>query len=624
MLTPVTMTRSKFKFTESQQKIVDHFEGNAVVLAVAGAGKTTVMTHRAANLVNFGTPQPRILMVTFTNKAAEAMKEKLIKLGCPAIEVRTLHAFCYQLLREFKPEYRNGAKLLTDKEDWRRAGWAKEAAKKAKLRSLKAREALTLIESCKTAGLHSSLVDRCPIIQDRLDSKAVDLYRVWTSDKMQGDRFDYNDLVLEAMHLLRTNKTARDTIRARLSYVMVDEYQDTDPSQEMVLEYLCGCPNSTLGDSPAGGPTLMVIGDDDQSIYGFRHAKPDLILNFPKKWGASTYFMEENFRSGSSILTAANSLIQQNPIRFDKKLLPTKSSEGLVEIIQTPVEGDYVAKRVKAMERVGADLQDIAILFRTNAQSCAIESALTEEGIPYLCDGSQREGFYGITEVKTLVSYLRIIHDESDLNSFQFVLNRPNRFIKKEYIADCSSGCSTVYELIDKISFSHPGVSGRLTQLKNVLKSQPIKMLTQPVKVIDFLIQALGIKEWLNTVAEDSTRTADEMRDCIDQMRRDAARKVSIKQYLDHVDRVIENAKKPKSKIAVKLLTLHRAKGLEFDTVFFTGFSNKYVPHPKGNEAEERRLAFVGLTRAERQLILTAKDDLSVFAHYVKPPEENK
>jgi len=617
-------TPSKFKFTDSQKQIVNHRDGNAVVLAVAGAGKTTVMTHRAAGLVNCGIQQTRILMVTFTNKAAEAMQEKLIKLGCPAIEVRTLHAFCYQILREFRPEYRNGSKLITEKEEWRRSGWAKEAAKKAKLRSLKAHEALRAVEYCKTAGLHPTLIDRCPIIQDRLDSKAVDVYRVWAGDKLQGDRFDYNDLVLETMHLLRTNKVARDTIRARLSHVMVDEYQDTDPSQEMVLEYLCGCPNSTLGDSPTGGPTLMVIGDDDQSIYGFRHAKPDLILNFPKKWNATTYFMEENFRSGSSILTAANSLIQQNTVRFDKKLLPTKSSEGSVEVVQTPAEGEYVAKRIKIMEKVGTDLRDIAVLFRTNAQSCALESALTEEGVPYLCDGSQREGFYGITEVKTLVSYLRIVYDESDLNAFQFVLNRPNRFIKKEYIADCSSDCSTVYELIDKISFKHPGVSGRLTQLKTILTSSALKGITRPVKIIDFFIQALGMKDWLNTVAEDSARTADEMRDCVDQMRRDAARKNNLKQYLDHVDRVIENAKKPKSKIAVKLLTLHRAKGLEFDTVFFTGFSNKYVPHPKGNEAEEMRLAFVGLTRAERQLILTAKDDLSVFAHYVKPPEENK
>jgi DNA helicase-2/ATP-dependent DNA helicase PcrA len=618
------MTRSKFNFTESQQKIVDHFQGNAVVLAVAGAGKTTVMTHRAANLVNYGIPQPRILMVTFTNKAAEAMKNKLVSLGCPAIEVRTLHAFCYQLLREFRPAYRNGANLLTEKEDWRRSGWAKDAAKRAKLTSLKAHEALALIESCKTAGLHPTLVDRCPAIQNTLNDKAVNLYRVWTGDRLQGDRFDYNDLVLEAMHLLRTDKTARDTVRARLSYVMVDEYQDTDPSQEMMLEYLCGCKNSTLKDSPAGGPSLMVIGDDDQSIYGFRHAKPDLILNFPDKWGAETYFMEENFRSGSAILNAANSLIKENTVRYDKKLLPTKSSEGSVEIMQTPAEGDYVAKRIKIMEKTGVELPEIAILFRTNAQSCAIESALTEEGVPYICDGSQREGFYGITEVKTILSYLRVIYDEEDLNAFQFALNRPNRFIKKEYIADCSSGCSTVYELIDKISFKHSGVSGRLTQLKNILTSQPVKTLTKPVKLIDFLIQALGIKEWINTVAEDSTRTVDEMRDCVDQMRRDAARKGTLKQYLDHVDRVIENAKKPKSKNAVKLLTLHRAKGLEFDVVFFTGFSNKYVPHPKGDEPEERRLAFVGLTRAKKQLILTAKEDLSIFSTYVKPPEEVK
>lgn len=622
--------KSNPDFTDSQTRIIEHNKGNAAVLAVAGAGKTTVMTYRAERLIKEGLvelnddDQHRLLMVTFTKKAAESMKNKLRSLAPEAnATLRTFHSFCYLVLREFDPRFKVKDCLLSEREEWMPTQWAEMVIKTLRLsRDTKPADIIKIVDSCKVRGIHPDHIydADCPLAK-KISEHDKQVYSCYAGLQAKKKKFDFSDLIVYCFDLLRRDSDIRDAVRGWYDHIMVDEYQDTDPCQEMILEMIGGCPHPTLKDEievipEAYRPTVMVVGDDDQSIYGFRHAEPEFIINFREKWDATAYFMEENFRSYSPILMTANQLIANNTVRIQKRLKPVTGDAGDVVVLAHLDEARGVLEEVRRLrEEENLDWGRIAILYRTNAQSCLYESYFTEESIPYVCIG-QKEGFYGMTPVKTMLSYLRLIVDPENISALEYIWNRPTRYLKKEILMqakEMASGegvLSIIEEAIDQAGHN----SWRLTRLRDVMKTLFTMKDQTPLSIIQWLRSELDFDDWLRELSQRTNTTADDILQVVDRMLDDARRHDTISEFLEHVNRVIANTKKQEAGNAIQLMTLHRSKGLEFDVVFFSGVVRDLVPHPHGDLEEERRLAYVGVTRAIRRLyICTNEHNVSPF-----------
>lgn len=614
-------------FTESQERVVRHDHGNTVVLAVAGAGKTTVMTHRAARLCREAvvTSSERILMVTFTAKAAKSMKDKLRTLS-PGnlVEARTFHSFCFRILREFDERFTVEDCLLGEKEAWKQSNWAESVIKDLRLdkRVVTPRDVISLVDSCKVRGVHPDHIHDadCPLAR-QLSEHEKDVYSTYTVYQKKARKFDFADMLVYCFDLLRRDEGVRRICQSAYEQVMVDEYQDTDPVQEMVLEMVGGCPRPTLKEEiqvPEKSPTVMVVGDDDQSIYGFRHAEPEFILNFQLKWGADAVFMEENFRSHAQVLGVANKLIGHNTVRHEKVLRPVVGDNGKVVVFADPDESRSVIDEIRRL-RQDEELPwgDFTVLYRTNAQSCMFESRLTDEGIPYVCHG-QREGFYGMPEVKALVCYLRLFTDPEDFDSLKYVWNRPKRYLRNDMLTKAKEVCEghDAVAILQEACDQNRRQASRIAQISRAVEKgvADCKAGRRPFDVLEELVIDLDYENWLHEVEKTTNKPFEDLEKLVEQVLEDAHGRDTIPAFLHHVNRVIENAKKQAQGDAVQLMTLHRSKGLEFPVVFLVGMVPDYVPHPRGDVEEERRLAYVGATRAIRRLyVCTQRSNPSPF-----------
>jgi len=602
----------KKAFTESQTAAINHSKGNAVVLAVAGAGKTTVMTHRAAKLASsdFLNP-PGILMLTFTKKAAEEMASRVVALSTSSakIEARTFHSWCFRVLKQFHKSFQNNDCMMDERDEWRLSAWADSLIKKLRLgREVKAADVIKKVDGIKSLGCFPGRIrSHTDPICSQLSEDQKDLYESWWALQSAHKKFDFSDLVTHTLELLRSNKEVRERVASHYQYVMVDEYQDTDPGQEMILELICNCPRPTVG-APIKGADIMVVGDDDQSIYAFRNAVPRFIIDFQLKWGAKPFFLEENFRSHSQILQVANNLIGKNVVRVKKSLKSVIGSEGEVTLVSSIDEGPEIIRYMSHLMTDGSKPRDFAVLYRTNAQSCLLESTFTDAAIPYVCEGNQREGFYGIPEVKTLLNYLRVIHDRSDFEALQYIWNRPTRYLRREDLvtAKKNANSDSALDILEAAEEEAGKNKWRVSQLRNILENG-MRSDTPVNTRLETLIAALEYDHWLRSIAENGRRDFDDLSACVDQMVNDGRRHPKLSGFINHADLMIENAKKQDRGDAVRLMTLHRSKGLEFPNVFFVGFNSDYVPHPKGEVEEERRLAYVGITRAIKNLVIISK-----------------
>ena len=609
------------RFTDAQRAVIAHGTGNGVVLAVAGSGKTTAMTHRADRLIRDGevTGSNRILMLTFTRKAAESMKKRLGRIN-PGnqVDARTFHSFCLRVLREFDDRFAQDGAILAQRDEWKKTMWAEAVIKDLRLsQDTLPSDIIRIVESCKVRGVHPSHIFDDDVISGQLSEHEKTVYAMY--DKKQHEKgtvFDPNDMLVYCFDLVRREERVRSILRKAYQHVMIDEYQDTDPCQEMILEIMGGCPNPTLLgeiDVPSISPTVMVVGDDDQSIYQFRHTVPDYIINFAEKWEAATYTMEENFRSQGQILDVANLLIGVNKKRVQKRLKTMVGENGEVVVLATTDDSRAVLDEVQRLRlEESVPWGSIAVLYRTNAQSCMFESRFTEADVPYVCHGS-REGFYGMPEVKCLVSYLRLLVDPENFDALRYVWNKPNRYLKndllmKAKIASESPACEDILRVAaDLAGRSHWKVERLLSIIQEGRKRQG----QEPFAVLEWLLEAIDYPAWIQQVSEKTSKSISDLEQLADRVLEDAYGRESIPAFLEHVQKVIDNSKKQEKGDAVQLMTLHRSKGLEFDVVFFAGMTADYLPHPRTIDIEEeRRLTYVGCTRAERRLYCCTNPDL--------------
>lgn len=601
----------------AQREAATHVEGPLLILAGAGTGKTRVVTTRIAYLLSQGIPASVVLAVTFTNKAASEMRERvagmITKQQAKEVTVSTFHSLCVRVLRNSiqKLGYKRNFTIYTQSDQM---GLLKRiiVRKAGRDEDLDAKDAQMRISSAKNKG--------DPIAEDD-DSLIADVYRAYQQELKQLNAVDFDDLMLLAVRVLEDYQEVRESWRRSFRFIMVDEFQDTNSLQMRLLRTLVGPEKN-----------VCVVGDDDQSIYGWRGAEISNILDFERFFsGPKVVKLEENYRSVNCVLNLANSLIRHNLDRREKTLWSSKDDGVVARVISMPdadIEADTVVTEIVDCHRMeGRRYDEFAILFRTNTQSRIFEETLRKKDVPYKLIGGQ--SFFERREVKDLLAYLSLLLNHEDDISLLRVINNPSRGIGNGVIAlamdfSMERECS-IFSVLRHTDF----ISQLSTRQKNAIErfvafvleyseiaedseANYAQMTERLVGEIEFIKcirrQCKDGQEALNR-EQNIQELIQGMHDRIEKG--GTGKKRGLRAYLDSValmqDR--EDKKDDEEGFGVSLITMHAAKGLEFPVVYIVGVEEGILPHQRsiaeGSRDEERRLLYVGITRAMEDLTIT-------------------
>lgn len=609
---------------KEQQQAVQHTEGPLLILAGAGSGKTKVLTVRIAHLLAQGVNPYEILAITFTNKAAKEMKsrvEGLVGDVANRIWLSTFHSFCAKFLRFELDNFLgyNSNFTIYDTSD-------SQAVIKAALKALNLDDKyypvgamIGAISDAKNKLLFAS--DFRKQARDFYQQKVADVYEYYERELRKNNALDFDDLLLVAVKLLQSNEAVLDKYSKRFRYVMIDEYQDTNHAQYLLAKLLA-----------SHWKNIAVVGDADQSIYAWRGADIQNILDFEKDYPNCTSIkLEQNYRSTKIILDAANAVIENNEGRPKKNLWTDKTEGAKIQHFTAQSEheeaafiGDTIAKK---HDIHGVPYGDMAILYRTNAQSRVLEEALIKRALPYTMVGGTK--FYDRKEIKDVLAYLRVLYNPFDDLSLLRIINVPKRSI----------GATTVAKLQDYARANGTSLFMTLTQLHLVdtIKGKTKEKLEEFGIIIFTLVAEMEDKTVLDILESILDRTGylaqlEESTDPQDQARaenigellsvakdfQDTNPNGTVEDFLEQVALVndVDSFEQEESKVT--LMTLHAAKGLEFPIVFLGGLEEGLFPHsrtlmnPEEIE-EERRLAYVGITRAEKELYISNATTRTVF-----------
>ena len=609
---------------KEQQQAVQHTEGPLLILAGAGSGKTKVLTVRIAHLLAQGVNPYEILAITFTNKAAKEMKsrvEGLVGDVATRIWLSTFHSFCAKFLRFELDNFLgyNSNFTIYDTSD-------SQAVIKAALKALNLDDKyypvgamIGAISDAKNKLLFAS--DFRKQARDFYQQKVADVYEYYERELRKNNALDFDDLLLVAVKLLQSNEAVLDKYSKRFRYVMIDEYQDTNHAQYLLAKLLA-----------SHWKNIAVVGDADQSIYAWRGADIQNILDFEKDYPNCTSIkLEQNYRSTKIILDAANAVIENNEGRPKKNLWTDKTEGAKIQHFTAQSEheeaafiGDTIAKK---HDIHGVPYGDMAILYRTNAQSRVLEEALIKRALPYTMVGGTK--FYDRKEIKDVLAYLRVLYNPFDDLSLLRIINVPKRSI----------GATTVAKLQDYARANGTSLFMTLTQLHLVdtIKGKTKEKLEEFGILIFTLVAEMEDKTVLDILESILDRTGylaqlEESTDPQDQARaenigellsvakdfQDTNPTGTVEDFLEQVALVndVDSFEQEESKVT--LMTLHAAKGLEFPIVFLGGLEEGLFPHsrtlmnPEEIE-EERRLAYVGITRAEKELYISNATTRTVF-----------
>lgn len=598
------------KLNEEQIKPVLQTEGPVLVLAGAGSGKTRVLTSRIAYLIEEkGVSPSNILAITFTNKAANEMKERLISMTDTAgMWVCTIHSMCVRILRQYAEELGMGANFSIYSET-ERASVIKQAFKESALDDDALLKKIKWhISNAKMLGLPPEKYATEYSYEHAID-EIIRVYSAYDEHLKKNNALDFDDLLLRAKKLLAENEEAREYLGGKFRYILVDEFQDTNAVQFDIIKYL----SSVHGN-------LFAVGDDDQSIYGWRGAKIENILNFEKTFrSAHIYKLEQNYRSTKKILSLANDVIHHNGKRKDKTLW-TENTEGApVEYYEAPNETEealYTVKTIASLVKSGAKLSDFAVLMRINALTRSYEQEFTKYGIAFKVFGGFK--FYERKEVKDLIAYLRIINNPFDDEAAVRIINVPRRGIGEKTIDSLLSYAKSIdlslYDaLVDApdMNFS-PSTKTKLALFLDLIKKLIIDSQSLPVdELVRRVVSETKMRESFSSGSdEDVARLAniDEFINSVDEFVKlnDGA---SLSDYLNQVTLSSDTDDMDESEY-VTLATIHSVKGLEFKDVFICGLEENIMPSSRSRDdkdsmEEERRLMYVAITRAKERLWLT-------------------
>lgn len=613
-----------------QRKAAETTEGPVLILAGAGSGKTKTLMHRIAYIIGSGKARPnQILAVTFTNKAAREMRERLAALLRERSEDRafmpfmgTFHSICVRLLR-FDGEHIQIPKnyVIFDESD-------RQSAVKQALRKLGVSEKqyspssiANLISNAKNDLV--SPAEYAGLAKMPLQKVAADAYSIYERIRREAAALDFDDLIGETVRLLKTVPEVRAKWQNQFKYILIDEYQDTNAAQYNLVKLLTG-----------DHQNLCVVGDDWQSIYSWRGADFKNILNFERDYPKTLVVkLEQNYRSTKNILDAAHNVITKNVQRSDKALW-TKSSSGAPVQIQyvssESHEGELVVSRIKNM----VDLKlrrykDFAVLYRTNAQSRAMEESFIRYGIPYRIVGGVR--FYDRKEIKDLVAYLRLLYQPSDRASFLRIVNVPTRGLggvsvqkfldwqeaSQLSLVEALERAETAAVLTPKARKSFADLGEMLARLKEASEAMSLPDL------IEAVIKRIGYLSHLDDGSLQAEDRAENVKELVSVAREYAD--LGLAGFLEEVALVSDLDEVQANQDAVLLMTMHAAKGLEFPVVFMIGMEESIFPssrslYDQNDMEEERRLCYVGMTRAREELVLTSAASRMIYGSYQHNP----
>ena len=651
-----------------QRQAVLHAGGPVLVVAGAGSGKTRVLTRRIAHLVSQRDVHPgSILAITFTNKAAAEMRHRVVELvgnRAKLMWVSTFHSACVRILRADINRFGMSRTFsIYDDTDSKRLMQLVLRDADLDPKRYPVRAVLNWVSNCKNELIDEETA-RSRAQEGTAEATYADAYAEYQRRLRAANALDFDDIIMTTVHLLQSFPDLREQYRRRFRHVLVDEYQDTNHAQYVLVRELCGVHPTPEGQPVVDPPELMVVGDSDQSIYAFRGATIRNILDFEKDFpGATTIVLDQNYRSTQNILNAANAVITRNPNRPEKKLWSAQGDGDLLVGYVADTEHDearYIAEEIDRLTDAGqVKPSGVAVFYRTNAQSRAFEDVFIRVGMPYRVVGGVR--FYERKEIRDAIAYLRGIANPSDDVSIRRVLNVPKRGIgdRAEAVVEAFASANRIpfYEGLQRAADA-PGLATRSlnqiqsfvalieqhrqqvadakpadhvlasilkesgylaelqssndpqdeTRLENLIEfvsvAQEFVAAAHAVDLEPAAAQASGVTEPESEVAElagELSAGAPEPDD-------------SLPAFLERIALVADSDQLPdadgEGDGVVTLMTLHTAKGLEFDTVFLTGFEDAIFPHQRAMTdpaelQEERRLAYVGITRARKRLYLT-------------------
>ena len=609
------------KLNEQQKEGVFTTEGAVLILAGAGSGKTGVLTHRIAHLIDdLGVNSYNILAITFTNKAAKEMKERvdrLVGMGADSAWIMTFHAACVRILRRYicRIGYDNNFTIY-DTDDQKSV--IKDILKRKNLdpKQYKDRTILSVISNAK-----DNLISPDDMYQSSGGNyntmKTAEIYREYQEQLKKNNAVDFDDIIGLTVKLFNEDKEVLRYYQERFRYIMVDEYQDTNRAQFNLIRLLAG-----------GHGNLCVVGDDDQSIYKFRGADINNILDFEKYFNdAKIIKLEQNYRSTQKILDVANEVIKNNAGRKDKRLW-TSVKDG-TKVIFNVYENGYEEARGIAEDIAHRhlhdrkDYSDFAILYRTNAQSRSLEEKLIEKNIPYRIYGGIN--FYARREIKDILAYLKTIDNARDDLAVKRILNVPKRGIGAASVAkvdDYAYENDITFYVALRQAKEVPGLQRAVSKVEGfVTQIEVLKSKSQYIgvgKLIEEIIETVGYRDYIDAESE-SDEQATERRQNIDELISKAVQyeetvdEPSLSGFLEEVALVADIDNLDENNDMVSLMTIHSAKGLEFPIVYLAGMEDglfpSYMSISTGDESdieEERRLCYVGITRAKETLIMSA------------------
>lgn len=610
------------KLNEPQREAVYHTDGPLLILAGAGSGKTRVLTHRIAYLIGErGVDAWNILAITFTNKAAEEMRQRvdnLVGFGAESVWVSTFHSACVRILRRFidRLGYENHFTIY-DTDDQKTL--IKEVCRKVDVdtKVFKERSLLSAISSAKNEMI---LPDEFELNAggDFAKMKIAKVYREYEAQMRANNALDFDDLLVKTVQLLQTQPDVLESYQERFRYIMVDEYQDTNTVQFQLVSLLAGKYKN-----------LCVVGDDDQSIYKFRGANIRNILDFEHEFpDAKVIKLEQNYRSTGNILNAANSVIANNRGRKEKSLW-TENGEGeLIRLRQFDTafdEADFIGEDIKSAVRQGGSYNDSAVLYRTNAQSRLLEEKFIAMNIPYKIVGGVN--FYARREIKDLLAYLKTIDNGRDDVAVRRIINVPKRGIGLTTINRIQESATErgigFYEALLAPGLI-AGVGRSATKLDSFAALiEYFKTLAEEMNITDLLQEVIEKTGYVESLENEDKEEAKTRKENIDELISKAAtyeescqdkdEKATLSGFLEEVALVADIDSLDEDQEYVVLMTLHSAKGLEFPRVYLAGMEDGLFPGYMSINAgdreeleEERRLCYVGITRAEQELTLTS------------------
>ncbi len=616
---------------DAQSAAVAQSNGPVLIFAGAGSGKTRVLTHRIAYLLGELRVAPeRILAVTFTNKAAGEMKSRLHAMAGPAardVWVGTFHAMCVRILR------RDGTRIGIGRsfaviDDYDQRQLVKEILDDLDFdeRHLSASACLAEIDKAKNALIWPEQYAQSQ--SSFAGERIANVYSEYQRRLAESNSLDFDDLIVRTIDLLDRDRETREKYQHRFEYVLVDEYQDVNSAQYRLIALLASYHGN-----------VTVVGDDDQSIYSWRGSDYRMILRFEEDFpGAKTFKLEENYRSTARILEAANNLVANNRSRAPKRLYTSRQGGEAITLYPAATERDearYVVEKIKSMVRDGAAYRDFVVLYRTNAQSRVFEEALLAEGIPYRVVGGV--GFYARTEIKDVVAYLRYIVNASDALAFKRIVNVPRRGIGQQTLAALVAAANAARMSVGEAIFSNEllraAVPKKLKELERFAELiADLRGFAERGGIADLLVAIMErsgyVRELQSEDSHDARARLENLSELVGVAREYEARdeEPSLAGFLANIALVSDLDALEEDASYVTLMTLHSAKGLEFSSVFLTGLEEGVFPHSRtltepAELEEERRLAYVGITRAIDRLFLTYAARRALFGNTYAYPK---